>query len=115
MKDVKRRHDLEDALRALKQGTSALHLFNNRFKRHFCMCVSAGSAITQAELIAKYIYGLNLQVFEEYIRKYAADQDSVPVTVGEVMADALLYYKRVVGVDPALSKAIINRICRLHH
>ena len=115
VKDVKRRHDLEDALRALKQGTSALHLFNNRFKRHFCMCVSAGSAITQAELIAKYIYGLNLQVFEEYIRKYAADQDSVPVTVGEVMADALLYYKRVVGVDPALSKAIINRICRLHH
>ena len=104
--DVKMRLDLENALRALKQGTVPTHVYNTAFKRGLRKCVSAGSLISDADQIAIYVYGLNLEVYEDYIRQYAVDVDLVPKTIGEVMAHALAYHKRIVGVNPAMAKIL---------
>jgi hypothetical protein len=81
-------------------------MYCTRFKRALRKCESVGSTIPAAEHIAISVYGLNLVVYEQYIRDYATDPDSVPNTIGAVMADTVDYLQRVVGVNPALGKVL---------
>ena len=106
LNNIKMRMDHEAALRSNRQDNLPTHLYNTNFKRCLRKCVSSGSTIPQTELIAIYIYGLNLQLFEDYIRAYGADTESVPDTVGAVMANALEYLKNVIAINPALSKVL---------
>jgi hypothetical protein len=104
--NTKQRLILDDELRALKQGSMPTHVYCSTFKRAHLKCVHAGTKMDVADIIACFVYGLNLQVYELYIKAFNADPMAVPDNLGAVMADALAYLQSAIEVNPSLSKVL---------
>jgi hypothetical protein len=103
---IKQRMDFEAALRGIKQGSMPTHLYSSKFKRAHMKCTSAGSTLLEAELIATFVYNLNLTMFEEYIRSWSNDPVGHPQTLGLIMAHVLEYQKNIVLINPELTKIL---------
>lgn len=58
------------------------------------------------EVIACFVYGLSLQIYELYIKDFNIDPASKPGTLGAVMAHALAYLQSAIEVNPSLSKVL---------
>ena len=104
--NTKQRLTMDDELKAVKQGNSPTHAYNQAFKRAHVKCTYAGSKMDTADVIACYVYGLNLQIYELYIKAFNEDTAAVPGTLGEVMAHALAYLQSAIEVNPSLSKVL---------
>lgn len=60
----------------------------------------------------KFIFGLNLVVFEDFVRDYNTQQYSpgMPTSLAEAMSYAQQYQQRVISVNPALGKAFDHSV-----
>jgi hypothetical protein len=54
------------------------------FKRAHLKCAHAGSKMDVADIIACFVYGLNLKVYELYIKAFNAHPMAVPDILGAV-------------------------------
>ena len=97
---------LDEELRAVKQGNMPTHAYCTAFKRAYAKCQHADSKMDATEVIGNFVYGLNLQIYELYIKAFNADPAAVPDTIGAVMAHALDYLRQSIEVNPALSKVL---------
>ena len=67
MKNPRVRMDHEYALRTLKQGNMPFDHYCTSFRRCLRVCLALGSAMSDEDLIAFFVYGLNVRLFEKYI------------------------------------------------
>ena len=104
--NTKQRLTMDDELKNVKQGNMPTHAYCQAFKRAHVRCVYAGTKMDPADVIACFVYGLNLQIYELYIKAFNADTTAVPDNLGAVMADALAYLQSAIEVNPSLSKVL---------
>jgi hypothetical protein len=60
-------------LGAICQETMPTQIYSNRLKHALRKCISAGSVIPEDKLVAKFVFGLNIVIFERNIFDYNAD------------------------------------------
>ena len=106
MKNPRVRMDHEYALRTLKQGNMPLDHYCARFRQCLRVCLALGSAMSDEDLIAFFVYGLNVRLFEKYINGYAFNKSTIPSTIGAVMAHASIHLQNIIMVNPALSEVL---------
>ena len=104
--NTKMRMALDDELRAVKQGNLPTHTYCTAFRKAHTKCLHAGTRMDTSDIIAYFVYGLNLQIFEHYIKAFNLDPTVVPDSLGAVMADALAYLQGAIEVNPSLSKVL---------
>ena len=108
--NLKQRMMLDEELRAVKQGNMPTHVYCTAFKRAHVKCLHAESKMDPAEVIGCFVYGLNLQIYELYIKAFNTDSSAVPATLGGVMAHALEYLRGAIEVNPSLSKVLDHSV-----
>jgi hypothetical protein len=104
------RYNYENALGAIRQGGMPTHMYQTAYKRNVKLCKAARSAITESDYIGKYVTGLNVSIFEDCMNDFVRDPNSVPATLGEVMAEVLVEEKQKCGVNPTLGKFLDHSI-----
>ena len=82
------------------------HAYCTAVKRAHVKCKHAESRMDPQEVIACFVYGLSLQIYELYIKDFNIDPASKPGTLGAVMAHALAYLQSAIEVNPSLSKVL---------
>jgi len=102
-----RRLEQENILRSIRQGTVQLHVYIESFTDQVDRCEAEGSVFTDhAMLIGLFIWGLNIDIFAEYINEYNDNPASKPATVNLVMTDVANWYESRMGTDPRLRSVL---------
>jgi len=100
---IARRIEQENILRSFKQGTVPLHVYVESFTDQVDRCEAEGSTFADPSLLVGIsIWGLNIDIFAEYIYDYNDAPASKPGTLGEVMTDASEFYESRMTTDPRL-------------
>jgi len=98
-----RRLEQENILRSIKQGTVPLHVYVESFTDQVDRCEAEGSTFGDPRmLIGLFIWGLNIDIFADYINEYNDDPTSKPNTVNLAMTDVSNWYETRMGTDPRL-------------
>jgi len=95
-------------LQTMRQGTMPTHVYTTLFKHACLKCRGSGIVLTESAVVDLYIFGLNVQMFEHFIREHNDDPSGAragaPTTLADAVNAAKVFQDSAVSVNPALSK-----------
>ena len=101
------RQQEEDKLSSMmKHENALLHFHNSSLQTQVKKCVSMGTVFVESKNIARYIYGLNRDVFEKLIDEYDDNHEKVPATLDKAMAYTMQWYNNRISKYPSVSKVL---------
>jgi hypothetical protein len=100
---ISRRIEQENILRSMKQEIVPLPVYVESFMDQLDRCEAEGSQLNdQSLLVGLFIWGLNVDVFSDYINQYNDDPTTKPGTLSGVMSDVATFYNSRMHTDPRL-------------